>query len=316
MRAYALYLRGRYCWNQRSGSAIAEAIGYFEQAIAEDPGYALAYTGLADCYALALDYRAVPVSEGMKRAREQAEKALALDDTLAEAHTSLAWVTFIHEWDWPGAERHFRRAIELDPRYATARQWYSWFLAAQGRLPEALAQGKAAAELDFASVSIRRSMAWLHYYARRPEHGIEHLQRALDMNPTAMETHLILGLLLTQLGRYDEAEAALSDVVLTAGVDTHAMAALAHIAVLRGNRDEALRLSGLLLEMQQTRYVSPTDLARMHIALGDYDEAFAMIERAREERRGWLAYLRVEPLLDPLREDPRFGMLLRKMKLD
>jgi serine/threonine-protein kinase len=316
LRAYSLYLRGRYCWNQRTGGAIAEAISYFEQAIAEDPDYALAYTGLADCYALALDYRAVPVSEGMQRAREQAERALALDDTLAEAHTSLGWVTFIHQWDWPAAELHFRRAIELDPRYATARQWYSWYLAAQGRLPEALAQGKAAAELDFASVSIRRSMAWLHYYARRPEQGVEHLQRALAMNPTAMETHLILGLLYTQLGQYDEAEALLRDVVLVVGVDTHAIAALAHLAVLRGRREEAERLRAQLLQMQEDRYVSPTDLARAHIALGDHDQAFAMIERAREERRGWLAYLRVEPLLDPLRSDPRFGALLKRMKLD
>ncbi len=316
IRAYSLYLRGRYAWNQRTGSAIAEAIGYFEQAIAEDPGYALAYTGLADCYALALDYRAVPVGEGMRRAREEAEHALALDDSLAEAHTSLGWVTFIHQWDWPGAEVHFRRAIELDPRYATARQWYSWFLAAQGRLSEALAQGKAAAELDFASVSIRRSMAWLHYYSRHPERGIEHLDRALAMNPTAMETHLILGLLLTQLGRYDEADAALTDALQSIGIDTHAMAALAHIAMLRGRRAEAEAMRGRLLALQQTRYVSPTDLARINIVLGDFDAAFAMLERCWDERRGWLAYLRVEPLLDPLRGDPRFAVLLRKMKLD
>jgi Flp pilus assembly protein TadD len=159
-------------------------------------------------------------------------------------------------------------------------------------------------------------MAWLHYYARRPEQGVEHLQRAIAMNPTAMETHLILGLLYTQMGRYDDAEAMLRDVVQVVGVDTHAIAALAHLAVLRGRRDEAERLRQQLLDMQRQRYVSPTDLARMYIVLGDHDEAFAMIERAREERRGWLAYLRVEPLFDPLRADPRFGALLKQMKLD
>jgi serine/threonine-protein kinase len=163
VRAYSLYLKGRFWWNRRSQAAIKEGIKFFEQAIQEDPGYALAYSGLADSYALDLDYRGAPVTEGMERARAEARKAIALDETLAEAHTSLGWVIFIYDWDWAAAESEFTRAIELNPRYSTARQWYSWFLAAMGRFDEALAEGRAAIELDPLSVSIRRSMGWLQY---------------------------------------------------------------------------------------------------------------------------------------------------------
>ena len=156
LKAYNFYLRGRFCWNKRTPEGISEAIEYFEQAIAEDPEYALAYTGLADSYALQLDYRAAPVDEGMRRAKEEALHAIALDDTLAEAHTSLGWVIFIHDWEWEKARNHFERSIALNPRYATGRQWYAWYLAAMGRTGEALIQGKMAIELDPASVSIRR----------------------------------------------------------------------------------------------------------------------------------------------------------------
>jgi serine/threonine-protein kinase len=169
LTAYNLYLRGRHSWNKRTQAGVTEAIGYFERAIAEDPGYALAYTGLSDAFALQLDYRASPVHDAMQRARQMARKALELDETLAEAHTSLGWVIFIHDWDWEQARQVFRRAIELNPRYATARQWYSWYLAAMGRIDEALGEGRRAVTLDPTSVSIQRSMGWLYYYARQPQ---------------------------------------------------------------------------------------------------------------------------------------------------
>src|SRR5215218_9109448 len=142
LKAYQLYLKGRYSWNRRTPAAVAEGIRYFEAAIAEDAGYALAYTGLADSYALQIDYRGAPVREGLERARAEAQRALALDETLAEAHTSLAWVTFIYDWDWPSAARHFRRAIELNPRYSVARQWHSWFQVAMGHTDLAIAEGR------------------------------------------------------------------------------------------------------------------------------------------------------------------------------
>lgn len=315
VRAYSLYLKGRFWWNRRSQAAIKEGIGFFEQAIREDPRYALAYSGLADSYALDLDYRGAPVIEGMERARAEARKAIALDDTLAEAHTSLGWVTFIYDWDWVGAEREFSRAIELNPRYSTARQWHSWFLAAMGRFDEALAEGRAAIELDPLSVSIRRSMGWLQYYARHLDGALENLRRALVMNPTAEETHRLLGLVYAQQGLYDEATASFREAVSNSEGDMLSYAGLGHVAALAGRADEARAVLKELEERQRTRYVSPVALAMIQVALGDVDASFDLLEKAHQERRGWLAYLRIEPVLDPLRSDRRFHRLLERMRL-
>jgi serine/threonine-protein kinase len=315
LRAYNLYLRGRFCWNKRSQEGLAEAITFFEQAIAEDPKYALAYSGLADSHALSVDYRAAPVDEGMRRAKEEAERALALDDTLAEAHTSLAWVTFIHEWDWDAARTHFERAIALDPRYATARQWYAWYLAAMGRLEEGLAQGRMAVELDPASVSIRRGLGWLSYYAGRPDQALEHVERALMMNPTSHESHQVLGLVLTMARRYDEAASALRDALTLSPGDTNSMATLGRLAVETGHPERARAILAEFHEMATRRYVSPTDFAKLFFALGDYDAGFQYAERSRLERRGWLVYMRVDPIFDLLRRDPRYLELLGKMRL-
>ncbi|HEY3492543.1 MAG TPA: protein kinase, partial [Solirubrobacterales bacterium] len=239
LTAYHLYLKGRYWWNRRTQSAIAEGIKYFERAIEEDAGYALAYTGLADSYALQIDYRGAPVREGMGRARAMARKAIELDDTLGEAHTSLAWVTFVYDWDWPAAAERFRRAIELNPSYSVARQWYSWFLIAMGRTEAALAEGRIAVELDPASVSIRRSMGWLHYYARQPGEALEHLRRALAMNPTAEETHRLLGLAYLQLGLYDESAAAFREAVASSESPTLATAGLGLVSAAKGKLTDA-----------------------------------------------------------------------------
>ena len=315
VRAYSLYLKGRFWWNRRSQAAIKEGIKFFEQAIQEDPGYALAYSGLADSYALDLDYRGAPVIEGMERARAEARKAIALDETLAEAHTSLGWVTFIYDWDWVGAEREFSRAIELNPRYSTARQWHSWFFAAMGRFDEALAEGSAAIELDPLSVSIRRSMGWLQYYARHFEGALENLRRALAMNPTAEETHRLLGLVYAQQGRYDEATASFREAVSNSESDMLSYAGLGQVAALRGRADEARAVLKELEARQRIRYVSPVALAMIQVALGDVDASFDLLEKAHQQRRGWLAYLRIEPILDPLRSDPRFQELLERMRL-
>jgi serine/threonine-protein kinase len=315
VRAYSLYLKGRFWWNRRSQAAIKEGIRFFEQAIQEDPGYALAYSGLADSYALDLDYRGAPVIEGMERARVEARKAIALDETLAEAHTSLGWVTFIYDWDWVGAEREFSRAIELNPRYSTARQWHSWFLAAMGRFDEALAEGRAAMELDPLSVSIRRSMGWLQYYARHFDGALENLRRALAMNPTSEETHRLLGLVYAQQGLYDEATASFREAVSNSESDMLSYAGLGHVAGLRGRGDEARAVLKELEERQRTRYVSPVALAMIQVALGDVDASFDLLDKAHQERRGWLAYLRIEPILDPLRSDPRFQRQLERMRL-
>jgi serine/threonine-protein kinase len=314
-RAYHLYLRGRHAWNKRTGADLVQAVSFFEQAIAEDPSFALAYTGLADSYAQYVDYRAMPVAEGLGRAREEARKAIALDDTLAEAHTSLAWVLFIHDWDWEAAGREFRRAIELDPRYPSARQWYSWYLAAMGRIPGSLAEGQRAVELDPTSVSIRRSYGWLYYYARTPHLGIPHLERALVMNPESPDNHLLLAVLQTHAGRLAEARESLNVTLDLVPEDSYALMARAHIDVLEGRRAEAEATWERFEAMSRERYVSPTDFARLALVLGRNDQAFAWLERARAERRGWLVYAKVDALYDPIRRDPRFAELLRVMRL-
>ena len=313
--AYGLYLRGRFAWNTRTQEGITEAIRYFEQAIAEDPRYAPAYTGLADSYALQLDYRSVPVAEGFALAKQYARKALELDETVAEAHASLAWSVFIYDWDWEAAGQEFRRAVELDPRYATAHQWYAFWFAALGRLEEALVEAHTALELDPASVSIRRTVGWLCYYARRYDQARYHLARAIAMNPTAAETYRILGLVFAYQGDWAEAERVLREGMTLPGSATYTTAALGYVLARTGKRAEAEGLLANLEAQRRVDYVSPVAFATLYIGLDDPQHALDWMERALEERRGWLAYLRVNPLLDPLRGEPRFQALIDKMRL-
>jgi TolB-like protein/Tfp pilus assembly protein PilF len=315
VEAYGLYLRGRYAWNKRTFDGVNEGIKYFEQAIAADPSYALAYTGLADSYALGIDYRNVPVQEGFEKAKFYARKAIELDDTLAEAHASLAWSLFIYDWDWEGAEKAFRRAIELDPRYATAHQWYAFMLASQGKFEEALIEAHTAQENDPASVSVRRSLGYTYLYARKYQQGRYHIDRAIAMNPTAEETYRIQGLLLTLDKQYAAAERVLREALALAPAGaTYTKATLAYSLAHAGDLSYAREVAAELEEKRKTEYVSPVELATVHIALGDTEKALDWVERAVDERRGWSAYLRVHPILDPVRNEPRFAQLVERMK--
>ena len=313
--AYRLYLRGRFAWNKRTPEGVAEGIRYFEEAIAVDPSYAPAWAGLSDSWALHVDYRSVPVHEGFARAREYARRALSLDDTLAEAHASLAWVLFVHDWDWDGAAGEFRRAIELDPSLASAHQWFSFLHSARANHEEALVEVHTALEIDSGSVSIRRSTGWCYYYARRYEQAYHHLERAVAMNPLAEESHRILGLALFHLGRVDEAEQVLRDALSLPAAGPYAVATLGYLLAARGRTGEARALLARLEEAASTGYVSPVAFATLHVGLGNLDLALDFAERARDERRGWLAYLGVNPLLDPLRGHPRFEALRESMGL-
>jgi eukaryotic-like serine/threonine-protein kinase len=315
VRAHSLYLRGRHAWNKRTQEGVFEAIDFFEQAIAEDSGYALAYTGLADSFALLLDYRSVPVKEWHERAKEYARKALALDESLAEAHTSLAWSLFIYDWDWEAAGHEFRRALELDPKYATAHQWHAFSLASRGRLDEALLEGHVAQELDPASVSIRRTLGWLYYYARRYEQASYHMSRAIEMNPEAEETYRVFGLALAMQDDLVEAERVLREAITLRGAGPYAIATLGYVLGRCGQREEALTYLRDLEQRAATGYVSSVAFATLYIGLGDVERALDWTERALEERRGWVAYLKVNPIFDPLRESPRFRALVEKMRL-
>jgi len=313
--AYTLYLQGRYAWNRRNPDDLQRAIEFFERAIATDPDYALAYTGLADCYALQLDYRSIEVHEGLARAKAEARRALAIDDELAEAHASLAWVLFIYEWDWAGAEREFRRALQLDPRYATAHQWYAWLLLVRGRLNECLAAAHAAADLDPTSVSIRRSLGWLYYHARRYDAAVQHLQRALALDPAASESHRILGIAYAAQGELGRAEAACREAARLSPDAAVATACLSLILARAGRTDEARMLLAGLEARASREYVSPVALGTAYLGVGDLEAALGELERAHRERRGWVVYLEVEQLFDPLRGHPRFEALRRLLAL-
>ncbi len=311
--AYSLYLKGRYEWNKRSQEGVVAGIQYFEQAIAEDPLYAPAYTGLADSYALHVDYRSVPVREGFEAAKLYARKALELDESLAEAHASLAWSLFIYDWDWPGAEREFRRAIELAPAYATAHQWFGFMLAAKGQHEEALLEGHTAQELDPASVSIRRSLGNIYYYARRYDQAQYHLDRAITMNPTAEESFRILGFSLFFAGRVDDAERVMREGASVPGAGPYALASLGYVLAGSGKLDEAGRLRDQLETLARTSYVSPVAFGTLALGMRNWEEALDWTERSIEERRGWFMYANVNPLFDPVRAHPRFQAMAGKL---
>ena len=315
VQAYSLYLKGRFCWNKRSQEGVREAIAYFEQAIDHDPGYALAYSGLSDSYGLQVDYRGVPVTEGYKLARRYALKALELDDTLPEAHTSLAWVQFAYDWDWAAAERSYRRALELNPAYATGHHWYSFVLLVTGQADQALVEAHTALELDPSSLSIRRGLGWLYYYTRRYEAAVYHLRRAIAMNPTSEDTYRILGLVLTQQGAYDEAERAFREAITLSPELSYATAGVGHVLALRGRRREAEALLAQLEARARDHYVSPVAFCIVHLGLRNTDQVFTWLERAYQDRRGWLTYLKVDPMLDVVKDDPRFAEFVKRMKL-
>jgi len=315
IQAYGLYLKGRFAWNKRTQEGVAEAVAYFEQAIREDPGYAPAYAGLADSYALDVDYRAIPVADAYARAREYALKALALDESLPSAHASLAWTLFIYDWQWDDAEREFRRAIELNPRYASAHQWFAFLLAARGQSDAALVEGHTAIELDPASVSARRALGWVYYYARRYTSAREHLARAVEMNPMAVESYRMLGSTLALQGERADAERVLREALTLPGAGAYTTATLGWLLGRSGKQVEARQLLRDLEVAQQQGYVSPVAFAILHIGLGNLQQALDCAERAYDERRGWLAYINVNAIFDPLRHEPRFHALVARMRL-
>jgi len=315
IQAYGLYLRGRFAWSKRTQEGVKEAIEYFKQAIAEDPSYAPAYAGLGDSYSLDVDYRAIPVSEAYTRAKQYARKALALDETLPSAHASLAWALFIYDWEWEGAEREFRRSIELNPRYASAHQWFAFLLAARGELDTALLEAHTALELDPASVSARRAAGWVYYYARRYDQAREHLARAIEMNPLSDESYRMFATTLALQGEAREAERVLREALTLPGSGAYSKATLGWLLARQGRREEAAQLLQELEHARAQGYVSPVAFAILHIGLGNLQEALDWAERAFEERRGWLVYVNVNPMFDALRNEPRFAALIKKMRL-
>ncbi len=313
--AYRHYLRGRFAWNKRTFEDTVEAIKHFEAAIAEDPTYALAYSGLADAHALQLDYRNVAVAEGMANAKKYARKALALDERLAEAHASLGWVLFIYDWDFQQSIAHFERAVALSPGYPTSHQWYSFPLVVSGQFDRALVEAQQAVDLDPSSVSARRSRGGVAYYARRYEDSLVHFDRAAAMNPISEETHRGRGLSYLQLGEFKKAEQAFREGLLYTPQAAYSLAGLAGALHKQGRGGEALALRHELEKRARTEYVSSAAFVMLHALLGNVDEAIDWLHKARDERRGFVVYIGVNPTLDSLRQSPRFNQLLTELNL-
>ncbi len=309
--AYQFYLKGRYHWNERTIRALRKAIECFQQAIAEDPGYALPYSGLADCYHILGAFRALAPREAMPKAKAAALKALEIDETLAEPHTALAWAKFTFDWDWAGAESEFRKALELNPRYATAHHWYADFLVALGRLEEAIAATERAKELDPLSLIINTHAGWVLYFARRYDQAIEQCKKALELDPGFATGQFFLGQAYEQKGMYAEAATVFQRFPRTGPQ----MSAAGRVFALSGNRDQASRMLDRLEQLAGERYVSPYDIAVVHAALGQNDQAFEWLQKALEDRSFMLVFLKVDPALDSLRSDARFEGLVKHIGL-
>jgi len=314
--AYQLYLKGRYFWNKRTPEGFQKAIEYFQQAIEKDPAYALAYAALADSYEMLGFWGVFPPREMWLKGKAAALKALEIDDNLAEAHVALGWVSFTYDWDWPAAEKHFERALALNPASPTAHHWWhSLYLGALGRSDEALAEAKRAVDLDPVSSVTNQNVADQLFFARRFDEAIEQCRKTLEMDPSFSLTHSLLGRLYLAKGMYREALAESEKYLALTPRNSAALMALAYAHARSGERSQALRLLEELRALSKQSYVSSYYFAVVYAGLGEKDQTFAWLEKAYEERSGSLVMLKVNPVWDPLRSDPRFADLVRRVGL-
>ena len=316
--AYHAYLKGRHFWNKRTDEGVRQAIEHFNKAIDTDPSYALAYAGLADCYLIlgSFGVALLPPKEAMPRAREAATRALELDETLAEAHASLAYCLTNYYWDWAAAEREFKRCFELKPGYATAHHWYGLlYLVAIGQADEAVKEIRKASELDPLSLPISANVGLLLSVAGRHDEAIEQLTKTLELDPNFVYSHWQLAVVYERKGMYDEAIEEFEKAIALSGRGTLPTSLLGHAYAVSGRRDEALAVVDQLIEISKRRYISSYRVAVIFAGLGDKEQAFAWLDRAVDERDGWLIWLKLDPMVDPLRSDRRFNKLLRKIGL-
>ncbi|HXH49075.1 MAG TPA: winged helix-turn-helix domain-containing protein [Terriglobia bacterium] len=311
--AHRCYLLGRFYWNKRTEEGFNKAIGFFQRSIEIDPTYAPAYAGVADCYNLIGDYHYLRPRDAYPKAKEAARKALQIDESSAEAHTSLAYPYFDYDWDWASSEKEYKRAFELNPNYATAHQWYSEYLTAMGRHAEAVAESKRARELDPLSPAINLSLAHRYWFMRQYDTEIRGLQETLQLFPEFANAYGTLAYAYLATGRHQEAISALQKCRSLSGASPAEVVALGEAYAKGGVRGFYLYDLRRLMEESKHRYVRPVYIARLHAFLGENDEAFSYLEKAYEEREWHLTRLQVDPVWDPLRSDPRFQDLVRRM---
>jgi TolB-like protein/DNA-binding winged helix-turn-helix (wHTH) protein/tetratricopeptide (TPR) repeat protein len=311
--AYEAYLKGRYFWSKRTPDNLRTSIDYYQQAIAADPEFAAAYAGLADTYSI-IGSDVIPASVASHRAREAALKAEELDPSLAEGHAALALVRFYYDWDWSEAERECRRAIELNPNYATAHSWYSLYLGAMGRKAEALEEAKRARELDPLSPSVGVRLATAYRFIGQNEQALEELGKTLELDPKFSSAHVVRGKVYEGMGQLKEA---MEEYQQAADLSRNAgtLAALAHAYALAGQHDQALTLVRELQSLPKQDYVSHYEMAPVFAALGDKAQALSLLEQAFRERDSRMPFLAVDTWMDPLRAEPRFQTLEAKLGL-
>ena len=314
--AYHAYLKGRYFWNKRTDEDVRQGIECFKQAIECDPSYALAYVGLADSYIIlgSFGVATMPPHEAIPRAREAAARALEIDGSLAEAHASLAYCLAIYYWDWPGAEKEFKRSFELRPAYATARHWYGFvYLVARGQIDEAIKEERRALDLDPLSLTISANVGLLLYLARRYDEAIRQYRKTLEMDRNFAYAHWQLGLVYEQKQMHAEAIGEFKAAVALFGKSTLPIELLGHAYAISGQSEEALGILDELSALSEERHVSPYRIAAIHSGLGDKKQAFEQLDRAFEQRDPWLIWLRYDPVLDPLRRDRGFTNLVSRI---
>lgn len=311
--AYDAYLQGRYYWNKRTEEGFTRGIAYFQQAVRDDPDFAPGHAGLADAYNLLANYGTLPPKDSIPRAKEAARTALEIDPALAEAHASLGWARLVYDRDWKGAETSFRQAIELDPAYPSAHQWYAYLLRALGRHAEALAEARRAEDLDPLSIILHAIIGWHYYLARDYDRAIEECRKTIELEPGFSRVHTYLGRAYLQKGRPEEAIAELTRARALFGDNPARDAELAHAYAVAGRTQAAHKTLQELIELSKHRYVEADLVARIYMGLGERDLAFRWLERAYDEHAVHLVLLKVDPALDPLRDDPRFADLLRRV---
>jgi len=314
--AYHLYLKGRYCWNKRTAEDIKKGLEFFKRAIERDPNFALAYAGMADSYYLlcGTGLAELQPEEAIPRAEAAALRALQIDDTLAEAHSSMASLRQ-NEWDWEGAAREYKRTIELNPSYATGHHWHAFYLVALGRMDEAIEEAKRALDLDPLSIIINKDLALIFLYARQPDRAIEQYEKTIELDPTFALAHQGLGRAYLQKGMHQEAIQHIRRAAQLSGDSVAISSALAHAHAVAGNAEEARAILEKLLERSKCAYVPPTSIAVIYMGLGDQEQALAWLDRACAIRDDGLRMLKIHPIFEGLHRDPRFQDLLRRMKL-
>jgi serine/threonine-protein kinase len=314
--AYHLYLNGRYYWNKMNPDAFRKAIDFFNSAIQTDPGYALAYTGLADSYTGLGDagLSAISPIEAFSKAKAAVKKALEKDETLAEAHASLGHLK-MHDFDWSGAEQEFKRAIDLNPNYATTYHMSGFNFSLMERHDEAISTVKKALELDPVSLGIITDLGVIYYFARQYDKAIEQYQKALELDPGFIRVYVTLGSSYGQKGMYEQAIDMIQKAIDLSG-DRAKIAALGRVYALSGKKAEAHNIIDELKELSKKRYISPYCLALIYASMDEKDSGMEYLNQAYVEHVSELIYLRVDPFLDKLRSDPRFKNLLKRVCLE